>query len=117
MLLMLREKPYMFLRFYLTIFIFLFFFSCKKKENVEPKITITSPLSGTVYVPGDTIQVEADISDDNELGSVTLKLLSASYTPVDHQESFAVNAKTYHLSYDYVINNAYLETGNYFLTL
>ncbi|MCX6275304.1 MAG: Ig-like domain-containing protein [Bacteroidetes bacterium] len=93
------------------------FISCKKKENAEPKITITSPESGKVYIPGDTIRVEADISDDGVLESVTLKLLNAAYTPVDHQESFSINSSSYHLSYEYVIENIYLETGNYFITL
>ncbi len=95
----------------------LLFISCKKKENAEPAITITNPTSGMVYFPGDTVHVEADISDDGALSSVTLKLLNAAYTPVDHQESFSINASSYHLFYEYVIENIYLETGNYFIAL
>lgn len=91
--------------------------SCKKKENPGPEISFTSPVSGNTFYPGDTIHVVADISDDNELPSVTLKLLDAAYMPVDHQESFAINAASFHLSYNYVIENEYLETGNYYLTL
>jgi hypothetical protein len=91
--------------------------SCKKKDNAEPVITISHPVSGTAFNPGDTIHVEADLSDDGDLTSVTIKLLNAAYTPVDHQQSFSVNASSYHLTYDYIIENNYLETGNYFLTV
>ncbi|CAN5674061.1 hypothetical protein BH11BAC1_BH11BAC1_27580 [soil metagenome] len=94
-----------------------FFISCKKKENAEPQIIIISPTSGSYYIPGDTIKIEADISDNDVLETVTLKLLNAAYIPVDHQESFSINASTYHLSYQYIIENNYLETGNYFMTL
>lgn len=104
------------MRFYLPILLLLFN-TCRKKENAEPQITITSPASGKIFIPGDTIKVEADISDDGILASVTLKLLNAAYTPVDHQESFSINSSSYHLSYEYVIENIYLETGNYFITL
>ena len=104
------------MRFYIPILL-LIFISCRKKENAEPQISITSPVSGQVFIPGDTIKIEAEISDNNVLASVTLKLLNAAYTPVDHQESFSINASSYHLSYDYVIENIYLETGNYFITL
>jgi hypothetical protein len=104
------------MRFYLTILLLLFI-SCRKKENAEPQITITSPVSGQVFIPGDTIKVEADISNDGVLASVTLKLLNAAYTPVDHQESFSINSSSFHLSYEYVVENIYLETGNYFITL
>ncbi len=95
----------------------LFITSCKKKDNPEPVITITSPISGEVFMPGDTIHIEADISDNNVLSSVTLKLLNAGYSPEDHQESFSINASSYHLSYDYVIENKYLTSGTYYLTL
>ncbi len=68
-------------------------------------------------MPGDTIKVEADISDNDVLPSVTFKLLDAVYTPVDHQESFAINATSYHLSFSYLIENNYLASGSYFVTL
>ena len=92
-------------------------FSCKKDKSQEPVIVITSPNSGQSFIPGDTIHVEADISDDGDLPSVTLKLLNAAYTSVDHPESFAINSSSYHLSFDYVIENIYLQTGNYFITV
>jgi len=96
----------------------LLFAACKKSKNDPAVITIVKPLSGTVYFPGDTIQLEADIRDDDKLGSATIKLLNAAYTPVSHQDQVPLNELTeYHLNQTYVIDNFYLESGTYFITV
>src|SRR6187397_674314 len=93
---------------------FLLNVSCKKLQDDPAVITITSPLSGSVFMAGDTILVEASMTDDNDLGTLTVKLLNSSYTPVAHQEQFALNyLNEYQFTLPYVIDNLYLETGNY----
>ena len=91
--------------------------SCKKKANNEATITFLHPSSGDIFMPGDTIHMEVIVKDDNKLASLTIKLLNAAYTPVDHQESIPMNATTYQFTFAYVIENNYLESGNYFLTI
>jgi len=92
--------------------------SCRKFDNDPAEITIISPLPGTVFMPGDTIQVEANLSDDDDLGTLTIKLLNQSYTPVSHQDYYALNyMDTYHLSQPYVIDDLFLESGTYFITV
>ena len=106
-------------RFAFLFILFTFVFAACKKSNNDPAVvTIVKPLSGTVFMPGDTIQVEADMTDDDKLGGVTIKLLNSSYSPVSHQEQFPLNELTsYHLNQSYVIDNLYLESGTYFITV
>ena len=48
-------------------------FSCKEKENESPVIEITSPVDGTVVMPGDQITVIAN-ADDPDGRIVELRL-------------------------------------------
>jgi len=92
--------------------------SCKKMEDDPAVITIISPVAGSVFTAGDTITVEATMTDDGSLGTLSIKLLDQSYTPVDHQQNLALNdLSTYHLNQEYVIANLNLESGNYFLAV
>src|SRR5687767_12465794 len=94
------------------------FSSCRKKVNDPAEINIISPLPGSAFSPGDTIKVEATMSDDDELGTATLKILNASYTPVNQQQSISMSGvNSYHLEADYIIDNPYLESGNYFFAI
>lgn len=103
--------------FIIFLSVTLIFFSCRKEKNADVEIVITSPAANTSFYQGDTIHVEADISDDDDLNSVTIKLLDQHYNIADHQLSLPINASSYHLSADFVIEDLYISTGNYFLTL
>jgi hypothetical protein len=102
--------------FFPIILFFLFATSCKKKDNNPAEIIITSPYSGAVFTAGDTIPVAATLTDDGALGNLSIKLLNSSYTPVDHQQQLALNDLTsYNLNEYYIIDNLFLESGNYYI--
>jgi hypothetical protein len=103
---------------FLVISLLGLFASCRKLDNDPAVITILSPIAGTGFIPGDTIPVEATMTDDGVLGTVSIKLLNSSYTPVCHLENYALNdLDSYTLSQKYVIDNLYLESGDYYLTV
>jgi hypothetical protein len=90
-----------------------FFSSCKKNFESDSVIKISSPLSGEYFNAGDTIHVMADISNDNQLTSVTVRLLNTAYIAAGPDYTFPVSANSYSLNFQYIIDNIYLETGNY----
>lgn len=90
-----------------------FFSACKKKDDIHPTVKINSPSSGQSFTVGDTIPVSATISDDKQITSVTVRLLNSGNIPVASSVTVPVSANSYTLNIQFIIDNLYLETGNY----
>lgn len=64
--------------FILTLLLTMGLFSCGKDEPMEddnkPVVTILSPSASDTYVSGDTVQIRAMITDNDELHEITASL-------------------------------------------
>jgi len=103
--------------FLLLIIIDIILFSSCKKDNSPPVININSPLQDQYFSVGDTIHVVATVFDDEEIKSVTIRLLNSNYNNVGHDEPITVSGNHRLINTQYVIDNQYLFSGNYFLTI
>lgn len=88
--------------------------SCQKEDDVSPLINIQEP-SGGVFQVFDTLKVEADISDNEQIKSISVKIIDSKNQQVTPSYTLAISKKSYHLNINYKIDNLYLESGNYFL--
>jgi hypothetical protein len=100
------------------IFIALIFtISCKKEDTVGPVIKINKPSSGQHFTVGDTIFVSANISDNEQISSVTVKLLSSNYISVGHDISVKVPSNNSLINVHYIIEDLNLLSGNYIMAV
>lgn len=92
--------------------------SCnKEKVDSIPAITIYSPLENQAFDVQDTIPVEADISDVTPLVSVKVVLVNQQLNAVQTAVFFYPQSSSYYLRFDYPINEANLESGEYYLMI
>ncbi len=103
--------------FIFCVTIVTYFSACKKNDDINPVVKINNPVSGQHFIVGDTIHVSADISDDNEITSITVRLLNLSYISVGSDYTIPVSAANYTLNIQFIIDNLNLPSGNYFIAV
>lgn len=92
------------------------FISCKKdKDAVPPVISVLSPRDNNSFSVFDTLEVNADISDDSQLASVSIQLMNENLTPALSLSRKTVSGKNYSLRADYIIYDSRLLSGIYYL--
>lgn len=90
--------------------------SCKKDKNTAPpEITILSPNENSSFSVFDTLKVKAEISDENQLLSVSVQLLEENLTPAQSVFRKSISGKEYSFLTDYIISDSQLSSGFYFL--
>lgn len=73
----------------LSIAAFLFF-GCRKDagDTKAPAIVITSPTNGQIYTAGQTVNIVATVTDEDEIHSVHLFVYNkANYSDIIHEEN------------------------------
>ena len=90
--------------------------SCEKKDDIAPLIDFQNPKAG-VYTVSDTINVKALITDNEQISSVRIRLINEGNQQVVSPYSYQPNSKTFHLDAQFIIDNLYLESGDYFLVI
>ncbi len=90
--------------------------ACEETDDVNPVVKIISPTGGSFSVM-DTVHVIADISDDKSLESVSIMLLDLNNQRVCPTNTYSVNKDSYHLDVLFLIDNLYLEGGEYYLVV
>ncbi len=91
--------------------------SCKEDHDHQPLIDFIQPSGPISIVAGDSIFVEARISDDIQLIEVSIQLLNQNEVPVSSALVYQLNNNEFHINTLYYVNNIYLETGTYLLTI
>ncbi len=66
---------------------------------------------------GDTIAVSANISDDKEITSITVRLLNSSYISVGNDYTIPVSTANYSLNIQFIIDNLNLSSGSYLVAV
>lgn len=90
--------------------------SCKKKDDINPVISIIEPTSGNFSVL-DTIKVKANISDNEFLKSVSIYIINSENQKINQNYNYELNQANFTLNADYIIDNLYLESGAYHLVV
>ncbi len=93
-------------------------FSCKKdkSDDVDPVITISTPTDGQAFNVLDFITVSADVSDDQQLSSISVCVLDDHYMPVQNAVEVTVGSKkSMTFTKSYQLYDIRLESGIYFI--
>ncbi len=102
-----------------TSFIFLLFLgSCfKESDDSPPKIVINKPSENAFFMPGDTITIDAEISDNELIAGIEISLANENFTPVLKTYTLPVHGNPEHLIFSYPLNDKYLPTGRYYVSV
>ena len=92
------------------------FFSCEKEDNLKPIIEISQPKL-SVYAVLDTINVALQVSDNHNIERVSLYIIDANNQKVCTSYNYVPNSSTYNLKALYIIDNLYLDDGEYFFVI
>ncbi|NND77964.1 MAG: hypothetical protein HKN39_07250 [Flavobacteriales bacterium] len=91
---------------------------CVKEDDVLPPVVVYDlPLENSVYAVPDTIQVRADISSEEMLESVDVRIVDHNYTPSSESILNQVSAMSYELNEFLIIDDIYLESGEFFVEI
>ena len=92
--------------------------SCKKREDEEmPVIQIQSPANGFQANVFDTLHVRIHVSDNRQLESMRVQLVSTQLSGILPSVSIPVDDKSYDAVFDYVISNFRMASDNYYLSV
>jgi len=93
--------------------------SCRKKacDEIAPTIQITTPTTGEVFYYQNTIPIEALITDDQRLESVTVEVTDAQNNRYLASQAFNTNDNRFELNHTIVHNDLYLSSGNYYVRI
>ncbi|MCS7078331.1 MAG: Ig-like domain-containing protein [Bacteroidia bacterium] len=90
-------------------------FSCQKKDEQAPTLTITSPIIGQVFSYTPTIDITGFVSDNTGLQAIEVSLLNYEYKIVSGVVRYPVAKNATYYSVSYTINDIYLPAGYYHL--
>ncbi len=90
--------------------------ACKKKDELSPKVSIQSP-SGGSYSAMDTIFVKAQITDNENIERISIKLIDQNNQQVCPSYHFYPKKVSFLLESPFILNNLYLSSGSYFLVV
>ena len=79
--------------------------NCKKETDLDPVISFISPSGQILLLAGDSIQVEADVSDDRSLTSISLQLFYMNEVPASSAVVYQPQNNSFHISTLYHVNN------------
>jgi len=98
----------------LIISLLLILFSCKKDEDSTPPIIkITIPTTNSHFSITDTIQVSAEITDNEKITRVSVYLLNDKAQNISGTQTFTVTARKFTLSTAIILNDIRIESGSY----
>lgn len=97
------------------IFFCVVLFSCKKKDEQAPVITINTPIQGQNFTYTPTIDITGNVSDNVGLKAIEISLLDHEYKLASGVVGYSIdkNAKSYAFSYE--VTDVYLPQGKYYL--
>lgn len=93
--------------------------SCKKekKDNDPPQLTTYSPSNGTSFNMFDTINIQAQFKDEQQLTSITISLRDLNGISVQPSGTEALSGNSRSYSTRYVLYEYRIKTGDYNLEL
>lgn len=89
--------------------------SCKKKDEQDPSISITLPVTGQYFSYNPTINILGTVSDNIGLKAIEVSLLDSQYKMVAGITKYNIKRDARSYSVSYTIDDVYLPKGNYFI--
>jgi hypothetical protein len=109
-----RTRIYISLSACILLIAGLFLVSCQKEgDALIPVISVQSPSEWSVFAVGDTIPLQASISDNKQLISVRITLIDSEKRPVLPSIDIASTTNPYSLNTGYPISDSLIESGIY----
>lgn len=103
---------------FIVVFALPFLFSCEKEkgDDIAPTIVINTPTEGQAYNVLDFITINATITDNKQINSVSIGLLNSNYVPVQSMVSVEVGTgPQLNFTKSYALYDIRLETGVYYV--
>ncbi len=92
----------------------LIIFSCKKeKDTTPPIIQILLPQTNASFSVIDTIQISAEITDNETITNVSVYILNDNAQNISGTHSFNVNAQKFQLNTTIILDDIRIESGSY----
>jgi hypothetical protein len=92
--------------------------SCNRDDDTElPTITVISPGNLTTWNVFDFIPVQASITDDQQLESVTVTMVNANLQPVLTAATFSPASNSYDLNTAIYVDDIHLASGTYYVKI
>jgi len=95
------------------IFLCIVVFSCKKKDEEEPSLSIITPFTGQKFSYTPTIDVSGSVNDNKELQAIEVSVLDNQFKLASGVVRYPIskNAKSFSVSYE--VTDVYLPQGKY----
>jgi len=93
--------------------------ACNRRDSdtASPSIQITTPTVGAIFYFGNSIEIEARITDDRKLESVQLDVTDAQNNRYLQSQSFFPSESSFQLNYSLTHNDLYLPSGTYYVRI
>ncbi|MDT8392971.1 MAG: hypothetical protein RQ761_03950 [Bacteroidales bacterium] len=102
----------------LFVLLLLFSSSCKKEDdNSPPSVIVDAPLENEVFFSRDTIPLSGSANDDIMLEHIRIVLEDNNNQPVSTPKYLHPNSRNYVFSFDYIIDEPFLASGEYTLVV
>ncbi|MCC6837144.1 MAG: hypothetical protein IT234_01285 [Bacteroidia bacterium] len=86
--------------------------SCKKDEDTEPpRISISSPYENAIYDVFDVVSVQASVSDNKQLESVSVGLLDDQMNVAYISVPATITSPSTNINVSYYLDDIHLESG------
>lgn len=93
-------------------------FSCRNKtDEIYPVVQFFTPYENSHHSVLDTIHIEADLSDNEQIVSVEVSLTDENFTPVLRTYNVPVKSNPMKLVFDYPLTDYFMEGGIYNLLI
>ena len=94
------------------------FHSCKDKKDEEaPKVIVESPYENQTFSTVDTIPVVAQITDNEQITSVSVSLIDENFGGLGIERSYAASGSSVNFGVDFVIEEPFLSSGTYYIAV
>lgn len=102
----------------LFMLLLLFLSSCKKDDdNSPPSVKVDAPDANEAFFSRDTIPVSGSAYDDIRLEHIRIVLQDNNNQPVSTPKYLHPNSRDYEFSFDYIIDEPFLASGEYTLVV
>lgn len=96
----------------------LLFFSCKKERDEQPpRVVVEAPYENQTFSTVDTLLVDVQISDNKQLKSLTISLVTDAFEPTGEALSYPISGTSTHLTIDFIIDRPLLDSNPYYLMM
>ena len=100
---------------FIGFFFFVCFFSCQKKDNSPPDVTINTPLNYSSYQLPTSITITGEISDNQALNELEISVIDDDLIPIISTIYLDVTGKSYSFNETIQVNNSLISSGIFYI--